>query len=224
MVTAAEAAKLLGVSRRRVAELFRTGDLRGRKLSSGDLSIDVASVHEREFLGAFDGRPWSEDVIWEIVSALSRPSSEVGANVGGRVASTDAGQLGRRITSAVTTRRFHARNSARVRDELHLTGESATDALASPGSAYDRVVGSSRAIHGYAADTERFIQEHELVEDLSGEVVLYRFRSGADRVHAATPIALVGADCLRSANTRIRGAGVDALERMRSAWLAQRTR
>ncbi|GAA4366042.1 hypothetical protein [Agromyces bauzanensis] len=216
MVTAADAAAQLGVTRRRIAELWGAGDLRGRKYSSG-LLIELSSVHERQAIGPIEGRPWAEDVVWGVITSLSGAEAGSNAEVRRRIASNDALSLGRRIAAAVITARFDARRPDLVRDALALTGESALDRLHERSTV--RVVGDSNMIHGYApAGIDAVISQYDLIESLTGEIIVHGFRSGEPRVHGATPLALVAADCLRSPNTRVRRAGLDAIERMRTAW------
>jgi len=221
MVTAADAASQLGVTRRRVSELWQEGYLRGRKQSSG-LSIELSSVHERRAIGPIQGRPWSEDVVWDVITTLSGTTTRTGAEVRRRIELHDHLALGQRIEGAIITARFDTRNRDQVRKTLALTGESAIERLQIGVSV--RVVGDARTVRGYARGSfGAFMREFDLVESVSGDIIVHGFRSGEVRVTGETPLALVAADCLRSTNTRIRRAGVDALERMRATWLAINT-
>lgn len=232
MVTAGEAARRLGISRRRVAELWHAGALRGTKNSTG-LSIDLASVHERELLGAIPGRPWSEDVVWEVIAILSGEASSTAdtSEASRRILKHGSTELARRMVAAVDVERYDARDLERDRDairrSLALTGASALDRIVQGLGVrvVDQQLGQS--IHGYLrhddASRDAFFAEFDLVPSPTGDLILHRFKSDTPRVADETPAALVAADCTRSTTTRIRRAGLDALERMRNAWLAKRT-
>ncbi|GAA1056946.1 hypothetical protein GCM10017608_10380 [Agromyces luteolus] len=232
MVTAGEAARRLGISRRRVAELWHAGALRGSKNSAG-LSIELASVHERELIGAIPGRPWSGDIVWEVIAILS---GEAGtptdtSEASRRILKHDSPDLARRMVAAVDVERYDARDLERDRDDIRrslaLTGASALDRIERDRAA--RVVDQQegQSIHGYVrhddASRDAFLEEFDLVPSPTGDVFLHRFKSGTPRIADETPAALVAADCTRSTTTRIRRAGLDALERMRNAWLAERS-
>lgn len=218
LVPAADAARLLGVTRRRVSDLWRSGELHGRKHSAG-LLIDLASVHEREAIGVIAGRPWGEDIVIGVISALSGDAASRSGVIARRIVANDVQSLGRHIAAAVTTTRFEARHPERLRRALALTGESAIDRLGStPG---DRLLGDTAIIRGYAKDgIAALAEEHDLVESFSGPVVVHAFRSGVTRVDTQTPRALVAADCLRSDQARVRRLGLDALRSMRASWLS----
>lgn len=223
MVTAADAAHQLGVTRRRVAELWGEGFLRGTKTSAG-LSIELTSVHERLSIGAVPGRPWSEDVVWGIITTLSGDDEHLSLDVGRRIFRHDHEILGKRISASIVTARFEARNRDAVRRALALTGESALDRLQSDVDV--RVLDQLRGqpIRGYAREPFGvLLEQHDLVEAVTGDIIVHGFRSGQTRIEGETPIALIAADCLRSTTTRVRRVGLDALKRMRDEWLAKLT-
>jgi hypothetical protein len=216
-VPAAEAGTQLGVTRRRVSDLWRAGELRGRKHSSG-LLIDLDSVHEREALGSVSGRPWQEDVVWGVIGALSGKSAHSPSTVERRIVSNDALTLGRRIANSVTTTRFEARDPERVSRALALTGESAIDRI--DGVSHERLLGKVDVIRGYARQPlSQLKEEYDVIESFSGSIIVHAFRSGTVRVQHVTPRALVAADCLRSTRTRVRRVGLDALSSMRETCL-----
>lgn len=216
-VPAARAAAQLGITRRRVSDLWRAGELRGRKYSSG-LLIELDSVHEREAIGAVDGRPWLEDAVWNVIVALSGESESASQKVRRRIDANDGIALGRRIASAVTTTRFEARRPDLVSAALMPTGESAIDRLEE--ATHERLLGTADVIRGYApVPLDALVAEYDLIESSSGPIVVHSFRSGAARVRDLTPLALAAADCFRSNRTRVRRIGLDALDRMREAWL-----
>jgi hypothetical protein len=220
MIPTADAAAQLGVTKRRISDLWRAGELRGRKHSSG-LFLELTSVHERAAVGPVAGRPWSEELVWGIIEALSEGRASATPETARRIGSHDALELGQRITAAVTTSRFEARDPARVRAALALTGESAVARLST--AADVRLIGDAAEIRGYTRDRDILIESHDLIESFSGPVVLHEFRSGQSRVEAEAPLALAAADCLRSADVRVRRLGLDALARLRQAWLASAT-
>jgi hypothetical protein len=220
-VPAALAAAQLGITRRRVSDLWRAGELRGRKYSSG-LLIELDSVHEREAVGAVDGRPWLEDAVWNVILALSGESGSASHTVRQRIDSNDGLALGQRIASAVTTTRFEARRPDLVREALTPTGESATDRLQETSG--ERLLGAADLIRGYPRmPLDVLVAEYDLIESTSGPIVVHTFRSGTVRVRDVTPLALAAADCFRSTRTRVRRVGLDTLDGMREAWLTADT-
>lgn len=212
IVTAAEAAERLGVTRRRVSDLWRDGALRGRKLSSGALLIELDSVMERQAVGAAEGKPWTDETVWSAVVALSdgaRGGAGASADTIRRIRRNDAAALARRIRAAVAVRRYDVRRPDEVRADLALTGASAIGAISD-------VIGDARELHGYAL-VDRIEDRHDLVPSDIGNVVIHELKSG--RRIREVPAALIAADAAGDLSTRVRSAALAALEEMRQPWL-----
>lgn len=232
-VTTNDAANRLGVTRQRVGQMVRAGELEGLRVGARGWQVSLASVQERAHLEANYGRPWSADTLRDVVEALS-----TGERGGGRAADlierTSADAIWRKTAQLVTVHRFFVRHLDRVREHISRTGESALDALPAD------LVGESRALHGYlqgvrlselatvadvvpsrmlSADAQRFAGNR------GGEVAIHDIK-GSTGAWVTAPVAqraLVAADCARSTTTRVHSAGLTALTEMRAAWLRKNT-
>lgn len=215
-VTTDEAAARLGVSRRRVIEMLRDGELVGRRVHRTWI-VEISSVQDRMLTRTAGGRRLSPETARRIVDQLS-----FGRSAGGRIR-TDAvkrttPELAAVLAQTIVIRRFATRRPERAAEYLHLTGESAVHLLTD--GVGEELVGSSRVIHGYRRDItwEELIDDAMLVADDSGVVAVHGFR---DDVFPwdDTPRALVAVDAARSSHSRVREAGLRALDEMRKRWL-----
>lgn len=107
-------------------------------------------------------------------------------------------------------------------ERLHLTAESALQRLTTETG--ESLAGQSPEIHGYPRDTsmEDLIDDAMLVRSDEGTVHVYQFRDGLFPWEE-TPAALIAADAARSDSSRVHAAGIDALEKKRTKWLASHT-
>lgn len=213
----ATAARALGMSERRVRQLLTDGALTGTQLSGGTWIVDSASVRDRMGAVARRGRPWNEDIVWRTIVALSA-GDPAPAAVARRIQANDTATLAAKLGQATAVRRYLADDLDEVKRALLLTGSSAIGQLT------DDTVEGSPELHGYAVDD--VVYDLDLLKDAEGEVVLHAFKSGRNRLEEtdAVPLALIAVDCAKDASVRVRRVGIEALETMRSRWLAAHTR
>lgn len=220
LVTTVEAAEMLDVSRQRVDQMLRDGILTGRQVNSRMWLVELKSVHDRNRAGRLAGRPWQSETVWTAALALTNRCS-VKADIANRILRNDIETLAGRIAQQVQVRRYAAKSTRDVAGNLALTGESAINRLGTD------IIGSSATVHGYArGDIGDVIDELGLVENEDGNVALYSFSGGNERFQGMehAPEALIAIDCIRSTTTRVRSAGLNALERMTEQWLASTTK
>lgn len=220
-LTTSEAAERLGLTRRRVLAMLRSGELRGRRIGETWL-VERHAVLSRELLGSARGRPLSPSTTRAILDALSSGAGLTERHAG-LVRSRDTPALASWLARSVVVLRFASRDVGRAAGLLNPTAESALDRIVDDVSG--RLAGHGRDIHGYpkGLTLEELIDEALLVSDTEGAVRVYRFRDDVFPWQE-TPRALVAVDATRSEQARVRAAGLDALDRMRSAWLAARMR
>jgi excisionase family DNA binding protein len=221
-VSVREAARRLGVSEQRTRQMVREQELVGRQINGHTWLLDAASVQDRVRSEIGRGRPWADQTVAAIVTALS-DGFRIDAKSAMRLRRTEVEQIARKVAQIFTVRRFNARRRDIVHEHLALTGESAIEAIGA------RLVGQSRVLHGYVhgIDFGSLIDDAGLIEDGEGNVEIYTLRSGftgsatdwtvGARGYARS--ALIAVDCVRSPQSRVRSAGLRALEGMRSRWL-----
>ena len=220
-VTTEEAARRLGVSTRRVVDMLTSKQLAGQKVHRSWL-VSAAAVDERERLQHSHGRPVKAATARAVIGALSERTALPGrqqAIVRHRAAEQLAAALGR----SVRVERFATRSPELAAEHLHFTGENALAQIVD--HAGDALAGQAWQLHGYPKGMayEELVDHAMLVhDDENPRVVLYRFE---DEIFPwdSTPPALVAVDAARSEVSRVRAAGLEALERMRSRWLAELT-
>lgn len=215
-VSTIQAAQQLGVTRRRVSELVRTGALQGVELS-GRYLIDSTDLGRFTFTSRLNGRPWDQDVAWEIVCALSGDNSDVSFRAQSRIEANSAEEIAGQINRLLSVQRYEARGLERNKQLLALTGESAIDRLGV------QLAGQAKQLHAYSL-VEHSERVFDAVPYSDGNLVLYSWRDGKSRVDQTTPEALVAVNCLQSENSRVREAGKDSLQRLRNSWLAKHTK
>lgn len=219
-VTVKEAARRLKISEQRTREMLRDDELHGRRLDGHAWLVDATSVQDRARADAGRGRPWADQTIAAIVSALSN-GGRIDSKSALRLRRTDIDHLWRKIAQGVTVRLFDARKMDIVRDHLSLTGESAIDRIG------EKLVGESAVLHGYLRDidVDDLIDGAGLVADGDGNLAIHQLRAGHTGWIGGeyAPRALIAADCARAADTRVRSAGLRALDDMRNEWLMQNT-
>jgi len=217
VISTNEAARRLRVTPQRVLAMLHDELLTGRQVGRTWL-VDEASVAARASLPASAGRPWTTATVHRVIDALS-DGRKLSQRDTALVRRTDAGELAVKVGQAITVRRYATKWRERVDAHLILTGESALDRItAEPGRNLHATV---RGIHGYVHNADAFntlATTARLVEDSTGDVFIYRIRDDLFPWTEA-PIALVAADCVRSASTRVRSAGLEALQQMREQWL-----
>ncbi|GAB2518688.1 hypothetical protein GCM10027064_15450 [Microbacterium petrolearium] len=220
-VTTEEAAKRLGVSTRRVVDMLTSKQLAGQKVHRSWL-VSAAAVDERERLQHSHGRPVKATTARAVIGALSAGTA-LPVRQQAIVQHRGAGQLAAALARSVRVERFATRSPELAAEHLHFTGENALAQIVA--HAGDALAGRARQLHGYPKDMsfEELVDHAMLVrDDENPRVVLYRFE---DEIFPwrSTPAALVAVDAARSEVSRVRAAGLEALERMRSRWLAELT-
>ncbi|MWV57777.1 helix-turn-helix domain-containing protein [Rathayibacter sp. VKM Ac-2754] len=220
-VTTDEAARRLGVSPRRVVDMLTTGQLAGEKVHRSWL-VSAAAVDEREHLSHAPGRPVSAVTARALVTALS-DGSRLTSRQEALIRRRTTEQLVTAVSRSVRIERFATRRPELAAEHLHLTGESAIARLGA--HAGEALVGQAKQTHGYPRGmTYDELVDHAMLvpDDENGRVVLHRFD---DEIFPwpETPRALIAIDAARDDQARVRTAGLDAVERLRSSWLADRT-
>lgn len=225
-LTTDEARIRLDVSPQHVRALLRSGQLEGRQLSSGAWLVDEDSLERRIALNVSRGRSWSAISSWALLAELSGEPGLVSipertrARVRERIRRFDSAEIARRVAGRTTVTRYDADSRDSVAGpDLIPTGLFALEVLNT-----DLAIGD-RTVEGYvsAAAMSVFIQSHLLVPDRDGTIEIYEdpgIMTG--RLHA--PSAVVAADLARRSTTRVRSAGITALEDLRQKWLAKNTR
>jgi len=216
-LTTDEAARRLGISSRRVVELLRHGLLDGRQVHTEWL-VSEASVGSRTRAGRSNGRPLTPATTRAVVQALSGEGT-LGSRHRSLVTDRDVLSLASALSRPVRVDRYAVRDLDLVRPRLRPTGEDALDRIVEAPVA--ALAGVSRSVHGYLRDVDLadLVDDVGLVPADDGAVHIHRFRDDVFPWHDV-PRALVAVDAARSEAARVRAAGLDALERMRSSWLA----
>lgn len=216
-----EAAQQLGVTPRRIVQLLNQHVLDGHRVQR-DWLVSASSVQQRQALTAARGRPMTSQTARSLVDALDRDVS-LPARRADLVRNRDPELLSSAIAHSVVIDTFMTRDPKTALERLHLTGESALDRITSlPGEA---LIGTAREVHGYLQSTslEDLIDDAMLVRSDEGTVHIYRFRDD-EFPWTETPATLIAVDAARSMNSRVRTAGLEALDRKRTRWLARHTR
>lgn len=225
-LTTDEARKRLDVSPQHIRGLLRAGKLEGRQLSSGAWLVDEDSLERRIALSVGRGRNWSAISSWALLAELSGEphlvtiSERTRARVRERIRLYDAEEIARRVAGRTKVTRYDADD--RYFDagtEMVPTGEFALDVLDTD------LTFQERTLEGYVSEVSMadFVRSHMLIPDREGFIEIYD-DPGILAGRRNAPAAVVAADLARSTATRVRSAGVKALEEMRQQWLATQTR
>lgn len=215
-ISTLQAAEQLGVTRRRVSELVRSGALQGVELS-GRYLIDSSTLGRFAITTRVNGRPWDQDLAWEVLRALSGEHLEVSSRVQQRIVANTPEEIASQINRLLVASRFQALALDGNKNHLALTGESAVDRLGV------HLAGNSERVSGFSL-VENSKQVFDAVPYSDGNLVLYSWRDGKKRVLERTPQALVAVNCMASENSRVREAGKVSLQQMRKAWLAKHSK
>lgn len=225
-LTTDEARKRLDVSPQHIRGLLRAGKLEGRQLSSGAWLVDEDSLERRIALSVGRGRNWSAISSWTLLAELSGEphlvtiSERTRARVRERIRLYDAEEISRRVAGRTRVTRYDADDRHfHAGAEMVPTGELALDVLDT------ELTFQERTIEGYvsAASMADFVRAHMLIPDREGFIEIYE-DPGILAGRRNAPTAVVAADLARSTATRVRSAGITALEGMRQQWLATHTK
>lgn len=215
-VSTLQAAEQLGVTRRRVSELVRSGALQGMELS-GRYLIDSSALGRFAITSRVNGRPWDQDLAWDVLRALSGEQFEVSSRVQQRIQSNTPEEIAGQINRLLRLTRFQTSALENNKNSLALTGESAVESLGV------HLAGRSERVYAYSL-VENSEQVFDAVPYSDGNLVLYSWRDGKVRVLDKTPQALIAVNCMASENSRVREAGKVSLQQMRKAWQAKHSK
>ena len=225
-LTTGEAARQLGVDQSRVRQLLLDGDLHGERLSSGQWIVSGASVAERETTRPSPCRKWNSDTAWLVLEQLEYVDWSCGTKSTHATASSrhrvrnylvhwDVEQLAAKLIGAIPFKRFDAQNPEKVARELLLSGRSRASQIG--GGLRDR----SDVADGYVTSEQlsRLERTYGLIQSDEGNVSIGIVPDEVDNAQGVWR-ALIALDLARSTSTRERSAGLSALEKCRSRWLA----
>lgn len=217
-MSTSEAATRLGVSRREVQRLVRSGALAATRTIGDAYAIDLlaANARARDEIGR--GRPWSPEVAWAalwLLSGLEVPWLDYfqRRRLDQRLANITVDRLlaSTRRRASVVRYRGGPTAVAAMRSSLVLTGISASDSLRT------ELTPDESRVDGYAdeARARELVQHWELSPDPDGSIVV-RTAPALDvvRPERMMPAAVVAADLAGSHDVRERAAGRRALEGM----------
>lgn len=209
-VSTSRVAQELGLSRRRVTELVRTGGLEATNVA-GRWVIDAAEVAKYRVLNRVNGRPWDSDLSWEMITAISGLGGEISTRAELRLLNTDALTFVSQIHRLITVEWFQARNIDEQSARVFLTADSAISLID-----HD-VLGTSSAMHLYT-DIADIPRAFDAVSYVQGNLAVYRWRDGKQRVVGNTPSILIAIDAARSTDARVRAAGIEFVEQELRSW------
>ena len=220
-ISTAEAAQRLRVSPQRVLRMLHTELLSGRRIGRVWL-VDAESVAARLQIATDAGRPWSAKTVIDIIDALSF-GAPLNARHAGLVRRVDASGIASRLEQSVRVKRYSTRWSERVEEFLLPTAASALDRVVSEPSRL--LTAATESLHGYLRpdiNLAGVVAEARLVADPRGAIHIYEL-SARPFPWTQTPPALIAADSTMAGATRVRSAGLDALQQMRDRWLTSTT-
>ena len=216
LMSTTEVAKELGLSRRRVTELVRDGALEAQRLSGDRWVIEERSLAQFQIRDRISGRPWDGDIAWEIIQVLSGLSDEVSSRAALRLRKTEARTLAAQVQRLIDVEKYDARHLDAQDQHLFLTGDSAVNVID------PRIHGGSDVLHAYT-DVDNAGRHFDAVRYGQGNLALYSWRDGKQRVVGMTPTALIAIDAARSGDARVRHTGYEFIEKGRQAWLEKHT-
>lgn len=211
-----EAAKELGLSRRRVTEFVRDGALEAQLLSGNRWVIDERSLAQFKIRDRRPGRPWDSGVAWDIVEALSDSGHLLSARSALRLRVTDSVTLAAQVKRLITIEKYDARKLDALDKNLFLTGDSAVSVID------PSIHGGIDVVHAYSG-VDNVARHFNAIPYSQGNLAVYSWRDGKQRVFGATPWALIAIDATRSGDARVRHAGYECIEKGRKSWLEKNT-
>jgi excisionase family DNA binding protein len=219
-MSTSEAARRLGVSRREVQRLVRSGDLAATRTVGDAYLIDPLAANARARADVERGRPWSPEVAWGALWLLSGLEAKwldyhQRRRLNQRLSSITVDRLLAATRRRATVARYRGGPTAvrELRGSLILTGVSASEALRT------ELVPANSRVDGYCDESQArtVVSRWELTLDPEGAIVVRTttLRDVLDR-EGAMPPAVVAADLAGSYDVRERAAGRRELERMLS--------
>ena len=135
------------------------------------------------------------------------------ARLRARLAGIEVEELARKLSGRLTPTRWSAINKEDIKNQLLLTSASGSHIIDS------ELAPALTGVEGYVDGSQKeFIERNLIIPDRHGDIVLFGSLPLAPQGRYA-PDAVIAADLARSIDSRERGAGLAALERLRRAWL-----
>jgi excisionase family DNA binding protein len=219
-MSTAEAARRLGVSRREVQRLARSGDLAATRTIGDAYVIDPLAANARARAEVERGRPWSPEVAWAALWLIS--GLEVTwldyyqrRRLDQRLANITVDRLLAATRRRATVTRYRGARTAlsEARRSVILSGISAS------GSLRTDLAADASLVDGYADESQSraLVRRWELAPDPEGTIVI-RTTDVSDvlRRDSVMPTGVVAADLAGSNDVRERSAGRRALQAMLS--------
>lgn len=217
LMSAAEAADVLGVSARRVRQMLLDDDLRGRRIGSRWV-VDSADVERMSDRRPVPGRPWSASMAWAFLALADGRSAELSAinrhRLNGRLEEGVLPHLAR-LRSRSDERQFYAHPG--VLDELSSDPAIVRSGVSAAADHGLDVVANDQ-FEGYirASDLAARVQRLALDEASSRPNVVLRVVDDPawpfEDHERLAPLVVCAVDLADSADARSRRAGIDALE------------
>jgi excisionase family DNA binding protein len=219
-MSTSEAARRLGVSRREVQRLVRSGDLAATRTVGDAYLIDPLAANARARADVERGRPWSPEVAWGalwLLSDLEVPWLDYHQRrrLDQRLALITVDRLLAATRRRATVAQYRGGPLAleKVRASLILTGASAPEGL------HTELVPADSRVDGYCDERQAraLVSRWQLTPDPEGAIVVRTttLRDVLER-KGAMPPGVVAADLGGSYDVRERAAGRRELERMLS--------
>lgn len=209
-VSTTRVAQELGLSRRRISELVRTGGLDATYVA-GHWVVDSSDVAKFRVLHRAQGRPWDSTLAWEMINELSGHGGDISSRAELRLLNTNAVTFIAQVQRLIQVDWYEARKLNGQNLPGCLTGDSAISTI-------DRhLLGSSNALHLYTNVVD-VVQHCDAVRYVQGNLAVYSWRDGAQRVLDSTPSVLIAIDAARSTDARVRASGIEFVEQELSAW------
>lgn len=219
-MSTSEAARRLGVSRREVQRLARSGDLAARRTIGDAYLIDPLAANARARADVERGRPWSPEVAWGalwLLSGIEVPWLDYHQRrrLDQRLASITVDRLLAATRRRATVARYRGGPTALegMRSSLVLTGVSASEGLRT------ELAPDDSRVDGYCDEVQSraLVSRWELTPDPEGAIVVRAttLQDVLERERVMPP-GVVAADLAGSYDVRERAAGRRALEEMLS--------
>lgn len=221
MLTVAQAADRLGVSRHEVHRLVARGDLTAERVGSVFL-LHEKELRRRSAVAKGRGRLWSPATAWAAVQLLDgRPTHLIDqprtSRLTARLRSLSAEEVHRLAGRRATTHRFHAPPRARALLEAALR-PAGVSVVAQPEAARRfglAGVEQDGRIEGYlVGDLTRLVRRCRLRSDAGGEVTVRHLPSDLGLVDVWGSVPLTALDLMDSADPRERARGRDVLDEL----------
>lgn len=205
-----QVAQELGLSRRRISELVRVGELTATNIA-GRWLVDASTVARFRIVDRAIGRPWDSNLAWEMITALSGQNDHVSARAFRRLLATSVESLIQHIHRLIAVEHYEAEDIDEADPHIFRTGESAIARID------NLLTGAGTEFHLYT-DIQNIPQHFRTVRSVQGNLVVHSWRDGIKRVTEETPSMLVAIDAAGSADPRVRYAGIEFVTKELQKW------